>query len=86
MAPPFRVDTEIPVEFDEREDLQGTLQNSPERRGDYKSPVVELDESGTSRDETTHGRQRQRRDITSAPGSSEPNIQTVPIRDRFMTV
>ena len=56
MAPPFRVDTEIPVEFDEREDLQGNDQISPERREPCPTPVVELDEYGTSRDETVHRR------------------------------
>ena len=56
MAPPFRVDTENPVEFDERQDLQGKLQNCPEARDSCPAPVVELDESGTSRDETAHRR------------------------------
>ena len=56
MAPPFRVDTEIPVEFDEREDLQGHDQNSLEARDSCHAPAVELDECRTSRDETTLGR------------------------------
>ena len=53
MAPPFRVDTEIPVELDEREDLQGKVQNSPERREACPTPVDARVELGTSRDDIT---------------------------------
>ena len=52
----FGLTPEIPVEFDEREDLQGNDQNSPDGRDSCPTRVVELDEYGTSRDDTTHGR------------------------------
>ena len=56
MAPPLRVDTEIPVKLDEREDLQGKVQNSPERREACPTPVDARVELGTSRDDITPGR------------------------------
>ena len=77
MAPPFRVDTEIPVEFDEREDLQGHDQNSLEARDSCHAPAVELDEYGTSRDETTHRRHAASLHNESDSSSPRPTSQAV---------
>ena len=76
MAPPFRVDTENPVEFDERQEIQAGKFGQHERRDHLPTPGVERVELEAYRDHAAHGRQAASLHHRSDSPQSRPTPQT----------